>query len=413
MGDLNLQVSGFHQYSELHYTPDPVGDLVYTGVASDTRRSNNANGMQLDMSYKLNNRHTARAGVAYTRQVTHSDNTVGVFPTDASGGQSANLPATIVDNTGKTGTLSSFYLQDEWHIAAPLTLNYGLRYDKVSAFIHEQQWSPRLNLAYQVTPSTALHAGYSRYFTPPPQELAAQSSIDLYANTSNAPAIPFSDPVKAERTNYYDIGLSHKVNPRLTITADAYYKDIRNMLDEGQFGRALILTPFNYARGRVKGIELSAIYTEKNWGAYVNATAQNGQGRNINSGQALFARDELAYIANHDIHVDHDQRFTLSGGANYRFGNYQLSGDLLYGSGLRRTPDGGAPNSGTLPGYVTVNTALTHTWAHTPVGKLEGRIAVVNLFDRSYLLRDGSGVGVGAPQWGARRTVYAGLSASF
>jgi outer membrane receptor protein involved in Fe transport len=413
MGDLNLQVSGFHQYSELHYRPDPVGDLVYTGVASDTRRSNNANGVQLDMSYKLNNRHTARAGVAYTRQVTHSDNTVGVFPTDASGRQTANLAATIIDNTGKTGTLSSFYLQDEWHIAEPLTLNYGLRYDKVSAFIHEQQWSPRVNLAWQVTPSTALHAGYSRYFTPPPQELAAQSSIDLYANTSNAAAIPFSDPVKAERTNYYDIGLSHKVNPRLTITADAYYKDIRNMLDEGQFGRALILTPFNYERGRVKGIELSAIYTEKNWGAYVNATAQKGQGRNINSGQALFARDELAYIANHYIYVDHDQSFTLSGGANYRFGNYQLSGDLLYGSGLRRTPDGGAPNSGTLPGYVTVNTALTHTWAHTPVGKLEGRIALINLFDRSYLLRDGSGVGVGAPQWGARRTLYAGLSASF
>ncbi len=31
------------------------------------------------------------------------------------------------------------------------------------------------------------------------------------------------------------------------------------------------------------------------------------------------------------------------------------------------------------------------------------RLDVVNLFDRIYLLRDGSGVGVGAPQYGAWR----------
>jgi outer membrane receptor protein involved in Fe transport len=413
LGNLNFQVSAFNQYSELHYTPDPIGDLVYNGVASDSLRSNRASGVQLDTSYKLNQRHTVRAGLGYIRQRTHSDNSVAVFPADASGAQSANTPFTILDNSGKTGTLSSLYLQDEWHISEPLTLNYGVRFDKVAAFTHEQQWSPRVNLAYKLTPATALHAGYSRYFTPPPQELAAQSSIDLYAGTSNAPEIPASDPVRAERTHYFDVGVSHQVSSKLTLTADAYYKRIRNMLDEGQFGRALILTPFNYERGYAKGLELSAIYTEKNWGAYLNASAQKAQGRHIDSGQALFGADELAYIANHDIFVDHDQTYTLSGGAHYHFGDSQLSADFLYGSGLRRTPDGAAPNSGTLPSHLTVNTALTHTWAHTPVGKLEGRIAIINLFDRSYLLRDGSGVGVGAPQYGARRTLYAGLSASF
>jgi outer membrane receptor protein involved in Fe transport len=56
---------------------------------------------------------------------------------------------------------------------------------------------------------------------------------------------------------------------------------------------------------------------------------------------------------------------------------------------------------------------LTHNWKHTSVGNVEGRLALVNIFDKSYLLRDGSGVGVGAPQYGARRTLYAGLSTSF
>lgn len=413
LGDLNYQVSGFHQYSELHYSPDPAGDLVYTGVASDALRTNTGNGVQLDASYKLDQRHTVRAGLAYTRQQTHSDNTVNVFPADGGGNQSSTTPLTIIDNTAKTGTLSSFYLQDEWHLLEPLTVNYGVRFDKVSAFIDEQQWSPRVNALYKLSPATSVHAGYSRYFTPPPQELAAQSSINLYANTSNAPEIPVSDPVKAERTSYYDVGISHQVGPKLTLTAEAYDKDIRNMLDEGQFGQALILTPFNYARGKARGLELSAIYTEKDWGAYFNTAIQKAQGKDIVSGQSLFGADELAYIAQHYIYVDHDQTFTFSGGGHYHFGDNQWSADFLYGSGLRKTPEDGAPNSSTLPSYLTVNTSLTHTWARTPVGKVEGRVAVINLLDRSYLLRDGSGVGVGAPQYGARRSLYVGLSTSF
>lgn len=413
MGDLNYQVSAFHQYSELHYLPDPLGDLIYNGVSSDTLRSNSASGLQLDSSYKLNPAHTVRAGLAYTHQETKSNNTVGVFPTDAFGAQASTSPITVVDNTGKTGNLYSLYLQDEWHITAPLTLNYGLRYDKVDAYTSEHQLSPRINLAYKLSKDTALHAGFSRYFTPPPQELAAQSSIDLYTNTTNAPAIGTSDNVKSERTSYSDIGISHAVNAKLTLTADAYYKHIRNLLDEGQFGQALILTPFNYDKGFAKGLELSAVYSDKDWGGYVNLSTQKAMGQNIVSGQSLFQPDEVAYIANHYIYLDHDQKFTASTGVHYHFGDSQVSTDVLYGSGLRKTPDDGAPNSGTLPAYTTMNFALTHNWKNTGYGDLEGRIALINAFDHSYLLRDGSGVGVGAPQYGTRRTISAGLSLAF
>jgi outer membrane receptor for ferrienterochelin and colicin len=410
LGDLNFQASYFHQYSDLHYTPDPIADLIYLGTASDTLRSNNANGVQFDASYKLTQDHTVRAGLAYIHQVTASDNTVSVFPTGSTGAQSSSTPFGIVDNTGKAGNLESYYIQDEWRISAPLTLNYGLRFDHVDAFIQEQQLSPRINLAYKYSDATAFHAGYSRYFTPPPQELEAQSSINLYANTTNAPAVPTSDPVKAERTHYFDVGVSHKVDEQLTMTADAYYKKIANLIDEGQFGQALILSPFNYERGFAKGLELSSVYTDKQWGAFLNFTYQKAQGENIITSQSLFGADELAYIANHYIFLDHDQTVSISGGTHYHFGDSQISTDLIYGSGLRNTPPGGAPNSTELPGYLTVNAALTHKWKHTPIGTLNGRLAVINIFDKSYLLRDGTGVGVGAPQYGANRTFYAGIS---
>jgi len=413
LGDLNFQASYFHQYSDLHYTPDPIADLIYLGTASDTLRSNNANGVQFDMSYKLNQDHTVRAGMAYIHQVTASDNTVSVFSTDNTGAQSSSTPFSIVDNSGKAGNLESYYVQDEWRISAPLTLNYGLRFDHVDAFIQEQQLSPRINLAYQYSDSTAFHAGYSRYFTPPPQELEAQSSINLYTNTTNAALVPVSDPVKAERTHYFDVGVTHKVDEKLTLTADAYYKKIANLIDEGQFGQALILSPFNYERGFAKGVELSSVYTDAHWGAFLNFTAEQAKGENIITSQALFSPDELAYIANHYIYLDHDQTYSVSGGTHYHFGDSQISTDLIYGSGLRNTPPGGAPNSTELPGYLTVNAAFTHTWKHTPLGTLNGRLAVVNIFDKSYLLRDGTGVGVGAPQYGLNRTFYAGISSDF
>jgi outer membrane receptor protein involved in Fe transport len=412
-GNLDYQVSVFHQYSNLHYTPDPAGDLVYLGVASDTLRSNTANGVQLDSSYKLNATHTVRFGGGYTRQTTESNNTVGLFPVDADGNQNSTDPLTIIDDSSKLGQIYSIYLQDEWHIDPRLTVNYGLRFDRVSAFVNEQQLSPRLNMAYKLTDDTSVHTGYARYFTPPPQELASQSSINLYANTTNAPEIAVQDNVKSERTHYFDVGIVTKATPNLTLSADAYYKKIRNLIDEGQFGAALILSPFNYDQGYAQGIELSSIYTNKQWTAYANFAYQKAQGKNIISSQSLFGADELAYIANHYIYLDHDQTYTVSAGMSYKFGASRLSGDAIFGTGLRRDGADGVPNGDHLPAYTVFNGTLIHSFGKTAVGKLDGRVGVLNIFDKSYELRDGTGVGVGAPQWGVRRTFFTALALSF
>jgi outer membrane receptor protein involved in Fe transport len=47
------------------------------------------------------------------------------------------------------------------------------------------------------------------------------------------------------------------------------------------------------------------------------------------------------------------------------------------------------------------------------VGTVEGRLALINVFDKTYLLRDGTGVGVGAPQYGMRRAFYGALATRF
>ena len=37
-----------------------------------------------------------------------------VFPVDANGNQTSDIPLRIVDNSGKYGYFYGFYLQDEW-----------------------------------------------------------------------------------------------------------------------------------------------------------------------------------------------------------------------------------------------------------------------------------------------------------
>ena len=43
-------------------------------------------------------------------------------------------------------------------------------------------------------------------------------------------------------------------------------------------------------------------------------------------------------------------------------------------------------------------------------GSWSARLDVVNLFDKVYEIRDGTGVGVGAPQYGARRGIFVGVT---
>jgi len=334
-----------------------------------------------------------------------------VLPTDAAGFQTSDVPEKILDDGGKTAWTYSVYLQDEWKLFDQLTVNYGGRFDLVDAFTHENQLSPRLNLVWTPTETTTVHAGYARYFTPPPFELVGGETVAKFANTSAAAAVTTDDVSRAEKANYFDLGVSQKLLTGLIVGLDSYYKNDRNLIDEGQFGAPIILTPFDYASGRQYGAELSASYQRGPLTAYGNFAANVAEGRDIVSSQFSFSPDDLAYIATHHIHLDHDQTYTASVGASYLIGDTRLSTDLLYGSGLRA--DGSFPNSHSLPDYVQVNLGVSQKFDLPAVGALAVRFDIINAFDEKYEIRDGTGVGVGAPQFGPRRGFFAGLTKSF
>jgi hypothetical protein len=420
------QLSYFTRYDFLHFAPDPIGDLLLNGVASDITRQGYTNGIQGDGSYYVNAAHTVRAGFTVSGEQSAVGNQSLVEPLDETG-NAIDAPFTIIDNVSKLGWLAGVYAQDEWRLTDHLTVNYGLRFDQMWQYVDANQLSPRISFTYKPFALTTFHAGYARYFTPPVLVEAAPANIALFAGTTGAPSGTGTSPVLPERSHYFDAGVDQKipfacVSPSapdcsiLDLSVDAYYKIATDLLDNGNFGQALVLNAFNYAKGITEGVEISAKYHSGNLDAYVNLAVGREKATNVVSNQYLFDNTtpladlggltELQYIDTHWIYTDHNQFVTGSAGVSYLWDGTRYSASLIYGSGLRA----GDANILSQAPYAQVNAGISHEFA-MPDGKpVTVRFDVVNLFDTIYEIRSGTGIGVFAPQFGPRRGYYFGVS---
>jgi len=317
-------------------------------------------------------------------------------------------------------------------------------------FVSANQLSPRINFTYKPFDYTTFHAGYARYFTPPVLVEAAPANIGLFNNTTAASTSPGTDPVLPERSHYFDAGVDQKIpfgcsNPdakdctALTLGVDAYYKIATDLIDNGNFGQALVLSAFNYAQGYVEGIEFSGKFHSGNFQAYANLALGEERATNVVSNQYLFDNTTpLAdlggetlrqYVDSHWIYTDHTQLVTGSAGVAYKFCGrpayagemfnglpgadgiswcgIRLSADMIYGSGLRS----GDANISTVPPYTQFNVGVAREFLLPDDPKpMTVRFDIINLFDTVYMIRSGTGIGVFAPQYGPRLGFFLGLS---
>ncbi|MGO8974674.1 MAG: TonB-dependent receptor [Steroidobacteraceae bacterium] len=407
---IDTQLSAFTRYASTEFTPDVYDDLAFNGVASNVMRKSLLSGLQFDAADRLSDAHTLRAGLGFSIERTQVEDLSTVLPLGV-GGNPLPFPETLNDYMSKLGWNFGTYLQDDWKIRPDLTLSTGLRFDELEQFVSANQVSPRVALVYKPFVETILHAGVSRYFTPPMQAQATPNNLALFQNTTQQALIPLDDPVRPERSTYFDVGVDQELSPGLAVGVDTYYKRSSDTLDDGQFGQAVVLEQFNYARGFSRGAEFKLNYQHAGFRAYSNFSAEVTKAKEVVSNQYLIGDPvELAFLANSYTYASDAQTISASAGTSYRWRDLLMSVDGIYGSGLRA----GFANLQHTPGYTQWNAALGREFDlwnnHKP---LTLRLSVINLLDRSYLLRSGTGIGEFAPQYGPRRGLFIGLTQQF
>jgi outer membrane receptor protein involved in Fe transport len=325
--DIDYQISYFNRYNQLHFRPDPVGDVLINGVASDVYRQGATNGIQEDTAWRVGYAHTLRFGFSVSAERSLVTSISSVLPVDPATGNQVDPitgapfapPVTVFDSSSKTGWLFGTYLQDEWKITNQLTLNAGLRFDQMVQYVDANQLNPRVSLTWTPYDGTTFHAGYARNFTPPPRVVAAPVNLALVQNTTQQPAVPLQDPVLPERSHVFDVGVVQKVPPipGLEVGIDGYYKIARDLLDDGQFGAAYVLSASTTTAPTIWASSSNRPTPTGNFRIYGNLAWARQLGTDIVSNQYLFDPARLAFIDTHYIYTDHSQTLTASAGTSY------------------------------------------------------------------------------------------------
>ena len=253
-----MQVSYFNRYSQLHFYPDPIGDLVFNGVASDVYRQSFVNGIQEDTAWRVGYAHTLRFGFSVERGALSGQQHIHRAaarpdPANPSAGtdrsrhsrSSIHSQDRLADRHLSSGRVEDHQPVDpERRIAVRPDVSICRCQPAQPAHQPDLEAVRRHHVPRRLR--AKLHAAaagdrcarpISRWFTPPTAP----------ANTQT-PEVPLNSPVLPERSHVFDVGVVQKIYPvpGLEVGVDGYYKIARDLLDDGQFGAAYVLNGFNY-----------------------------------------------------------------------------------------------------------------------------------------------------------------------
>ncbi len=389
------------------FRPDNVGELIYQGVASTASHNDRDNTLEGDFAWALGSHDLTAGFYLGSYRVTSEDRSL-VFPVDPITQITDDVPVTVVNNTSADNIVGGLYLNDLWQIGDSLRLNVGLRWDSLTGFTHHYQFDPTADLSWLVTDDTTLHGGFSREMQVPSLLGISPNISSSFANTTGEGPAGIATPV-TEDDYEWDVGVVHRVTPKLTVSEDNFYEITEHYLDTGQFGVVPIFAPFNYSHGHIWGSELAINYKTSSLSTYANLTIGRNTQTGVATGQFNFPADELAFIDSHAIVLDHQPLVGVAAGATYNWKAYGFSIEGNYSSGLR----GGFADEDHLPSVFQVNVSAQRTFDIPGVGPVVDRLVLLNIFDRVNLIRPAEGIGIFQSAYGPRFTVYDSLTIPF
>jgi hypothetical protein len=410
-----FSLAGYFRQTSATFVTDPFNVLSYTSdvdepfSAGDQRRFAYSGGVRLDYSYIPNSQHLIKTGFQIDRTQAVNKTLLFAFARDPMTGEPEGPVINTAADNRLIGWREEVWIQDQWSPTDQWTFNLGLRGDLAQYQYTEGQISPRVGVTYKATKANVFHAFYGRMFTPPNLENIAFTRLNT-AGTTAEPEVPISNRVRAERAHYFEIGSYHALNQWATLELTGYYKLNRFMGDAGQFGTTPLLNYFAFEHGWQRGIDAALkVKVTDDLSGRANLAWGQCKGYGLQSGHFLLEQQEINDINSPGgVFCDHMQTITSSAVVNYRFlQRTTVSGQMLFGSGLRTADEGAKTNSTHVPSYTVYNASLTHEIPITKSQKFLMGFDVVNLLDQKYFYNFGEGsIGLGVAHAGMPRSFF-------
>ncbi len=416
--DINVRnffsLAGYFRHTRATFRTDPLNVLAYVPEveepfsAGSQDRIGYSGGVRLDYTYVHSKEHLIKAGFQVDR--TQAINKTRLFTFQDTGG----LPTGGVINAGGDNRLvgwrQEFWIQDQWTPNEHWTVNIGVRADTVQYQRDEGQISPRVGVTYRYNPAHAFHAYYGRLFTPPNLERLALASLNT-EGTKAHPEDTTNNLPRAERAHYFQIGSVHALTDWATLQLTGYYKLANYLSDAHQLGTTPLLNYIAFERGWTRGADAALkVWFMENLTGRGNIAWGQCKGYGLQSGHNLVHFEEIADINSPSgVHCDHQQTLTASGILSYRLlERTNLTGQVLFASGLRTAAEGAKTNSTHSPTYTIYNFSISHVIPLPWHGqKFVLGFDIVNALDQQYFINSGEGsIGLGVSHAGMPRSFF-------
>lgn len=374
---LTFTVSPFYHFNRAHYVGKFIGSFDgnpddAVAIPEDDRGSAYFGGTAMLAIQR--GKHNARIGLQSWGQ--RDNQLFGVASSDP-----AQTPLHIRDTAW--GSVTAIFLEDQFHLTDWLTLNAGVRLTHFqgprqldgntsqSVKVNDNAADPRIGAALRIPKlNWVARAFYGRYYQAPPLLTVTGALLNQCTDAGCSFA-----PLHGERDEQREFGLAIPVKG-WTFDVSNFRSGARNFFDHDALGNSNIFFPLTLDHARIRGWEVSAssprLAKRVSWRlAYSH---QHAEWNGIVTGGLItgeVCEDPICQL-------DHDQRDTLSTGANVNL-PWRAWADfgISYGSGF---VDGDGPTH--LPSHTTYDLSLGKSFGENWSVRLTG----LNLANHHYLL---------------------------
>ncbi|MFT3738187.1 MAG: TonB-dependent receptor plug domain-containing protein [Breznakibacter sp.] len=211
--------SNYHYVSKQTESTDSEDDwITYTRKYSSGIRDAS---LKLDIDYMPSNNHSIKFGVSGVLHRFYPG--IDVLQSTLSSDEKND---TTLGGKMMSGTEIRGYFQEEFNVSPSLKLNAGVHFSTYNTEGRSySSLEPRLNLRYLLTPTVSVKGSYS---------VMRQYLHVLNATNLSLPSdlwLPVTDKIKPLEAWQVDFGPEWEISEGFMLTLDAYYKEIKNVLD--------------------------------------------------------------------------------------------------------------------------------------------------------------------------------------